>query len=282
MGAAAMMDLGTRKFWRAAGRAVDLAGREAWLQAPMVGPGPVGDTWLEAEAGRRGGEVLRDVPDAGLLASWDRLAGKGFDPSKLHPSVVDFYLHTAQWRMEVWSTWSPALWPGGELVSRLFGKRVQQLALPTNPMDVARGLDGRVIPLTDADGEQVAAGWIRTLRSTGDVVFSGCYSTMTLPGADRPSVHVSFPLESGNVQVFLRPSNRADGGLELASPSGAWGTDGAYVTVRDGGRDYAKRAPLHESFALYVDEEGVLRTDHRIRFGRVTALRLHYKLTRRG
>ena len=31
----------------------------------------------------------------------------------------------------------------------------------------------------------------------------------------RPSVHVTFPLEEGNVQVFLRPTVLADGSLEL-------------------------------------------------------------------
>lgn len=279
---AAMLDLGTRKFWRAAGREIDLGGEHHWLRAPMVGPGPVGTDWLEAEAAQRGGAVHHDLPGAGLIVDWERLAGPGFDPSALHPQIVDFYRNTAQWRMEVWSSWSPLFWPGGELVSRGFGKRVQQLALPMRPLDVSRGLDGRVSVITDRAGEQVAAGWTRTLRSTGDVVFSGCYSTMTLPGADRPSVHVTFPLESGNVQVFLRPHNRAGGALELASPRGPWGADGAYVTVRDRGRDYAKRVPLHESFSLFVDDEQVLRTDHQLRFGRATALRLHYKLTRLG
>lgn len=278
---AGTVDLGTRKFWRLTGREIDLDGADSWLRAPTVGPGPVGTAWLEAEAARRGGAVHHDLPDAGLIPDWGALAGAGFDPSALHPSIVDFYARTARWRMEVWSSWSPLFQPGGEIVSRGFGRRVQQLALPTNPLDVARGLDGRVSVLTDCTGEQVAAGWIRTLRGSGDTVFSGCYSTRTLPGADRPSVHVTFPLEAGNLQVFLQPRNRPDGRLELASPRGPWGSDGAYVTVHDGGRDFARRVPLHESFQLYVDDEGTLRTDHVVRVGPATALRLHYKLTRR-
>ncbi|MET9328468.1 hypothetical protein [Tsukamurella sp. NPDC003166] len=280
--AAATVDLATRKFWRLIGREIDLGGEHAWLRAPTVGPGTVGTAWLDAEAALRGGAVHHDLPDAGLIGDWGALAGPGFDPSALHPSITDFYRHTARWRMEVWSSWSPLFQPGGEVISRGFGRRVQQLALPTRPLDVARGLDGRVSVLTDATGAQIAAGWIRTLRSTGDVVFSGRYSTRTLPGADRPSVHVTFPLEAGNLQVFLRPHNRAGGALELASGRGPWGSDGAYITVRDRGRDYAQRVPLHESFLLAVDDEQVLRTDHVLRFGPATALRLHYKLTRTG
>ncbi|WP_019202348.1 hypothetical protein [Tsukamurella sp. 1534] len=278
---AAAVDLGTRKFWRATGRPIDLDGEEYWLRAPTAGPGRVGAAWLEAEAARRGGHVHHALPGAGLIGDWAQLAGPGFDPAALHPAIDDFYRHTANWRMEVWSSWSPQFRPGDELVTRGFGKRVQQLALPLDPLEVSRGLDGTVSVLTDSTGTQVAAGWIRTLRLTGDVVFSGCYTTRTLPGADRPSVHVTFPLEAGNLQVFLRPHNRAGGALELSSPPGRWGADGAYVAVRDAGRDHAKRVPLHESFRLYVDDEQVLRTDHVLRFGRATALRLHYRLTRR-
>ena len=39
---------------------------------------------------------------------------------------------------------------------------------------------------------------------------------------------------------------------------------------------------LHEIFRVYVDEEGVLRTDHEIRFVGLTILRLHYKMTRKS
>lgn len=181
--------------------------------------------------------------------------------------------------MEVWTGWSSAFWPGGELVSRLWGRRVEQLALPMRPLDVAHGMDSRVTPIRDRAGEQVAAAWTRTLRGSGRPVFSGAYSARTLPGADRPSVHVAFPLESGNVQVFLRPSVVGDGGFLLESPPGRFGEDGAYVVVRDWGA-HAARVPLHETFHMYVDARGVLRTDHEVRLWGAWAVRLHYKLER--
>ncbi|MGU3498831.1 hypothetical protein [Mycobacterium sp. C31M] len=273
------LDLATRKFWRATGREVDLRGAHDWLQAPL---GDGADDWLAAEATRRGGTLVEDDPDAGLQPSLSVLAGPGFDPAAVHRLIHDFYTHTARWRMEVWSSWSPLFWPAGELVSRLFGRRVQQLALPMRPLDVAYGMEGRVSVISDATGAQVAAGWVRTLRRNGDTVFSGCYSRRTLPGAPTPSVHVTFPLEDGNVQVFLQPQNRRGGGLRLVSPPGGWGADGAYVLVRDGGRHFARRVPLHETFDLYLDDEGVLRTDHVLRIGNLTAVRLHYKLERQG
>lgn len=275
-----LVDLGTRKFWRALGRPVDLSGEHEWLRAPTSASAVVRDGWLAAEAVRQGGWVDGGAPDAGLLASMAELDGPGFRAADLLPQVRDFYEHTARWHVEVWNAWAPWAWPGGELVSRLFGKRVEQLALPMRAMDVAQGMDSRISVIRDGAGAQVAAGWLRTLRATGEYVFSGCYSHRTLPGADRPSVHVAFPLESGNVQVFLRPEVLPDGSLRLESPGGSFGTDGAYVVVEDDARTFASRAPVHETFHVYVDDRGVLRTDHVLRMGRATAMRLHYKLER--
>ena len=274
-----LLDLGSRKFWRLTGRAVDLAGTEAWLDAPMSSSARVADGWLVGEATRSGWALDHDDPTAGLLASLAMLDGPGFDAARLRPEIRDFYEHTAAWGMEVWTSWSPLFWPAGELVSRLYGRRVEQLALPMRPLDVAHGMDSRVTLIRGGDGGQVAAAWIRTLRGTGRHVFSGSYSVRRLPGADRSSVHVAFPLESGNVQVFLRPAVTDDGGLVLESPPGDFGQDGAYVVVRDA-RDFAARVPLHETFHVYLDDRGVLRTDHELRLRRRPAVRLHYKLER--
>lgn len=276
-----LLDLGSRTFWRLTGRAVDLDGTHDWLAAPTSRSARVGDGWLADEAVRRDARLDEGDPSAGLLSSMAALDGPGFDAARLRPEIREFYEHTAAWRMEVWTGWSPAFWPAGELVARLYGRRVEQLALPMNPLDVAQGMDSRLTVIRAHDGTQLAAAWLRTLRSTGRHVFSGCYATRTLPGADRPSVHVAFPLESGNVQVFLRPSVTDDGGLVLSSPPGRFGQDGAYVVVRDR-RDHAARTPLHETFHVYVDPAGVLRTDHELRLGRTWVVRLHYKLERAG
>ena len=280
MTAHARLDLATRLWWRTVGRPVDLDGADSWLRAPPSRSSRVADHWLDDWAAHLGGDVHHDLPGAGLVPSFDDLDGPGFRSADLRPEVRDFYEHTSRWRMEVWSGWQPLFWPGGELVSRLFGKRVGQLALPMRPLDVALGMDSRVSVITDHAGDQQAAAWVRTLRSTGEYVYSGCYSHRSLPGAARPSVHVAFPLERGNVQVFLRPSALPDGSLVLESADHRWGGDGAYVVVEVGGRTHAARAPVRERFRVYVDEEGVLRTDHDLRLWSARVVRLHYRLER--
>lgn len=277
----AHLDLVTRKWWRLVGREVDLTGGQSWLAGPTVSGSLVGDSWLTEEAARYGGTVQEVTPGAGLMATMAALDGPGFAAADLSPQIRDLYEHTADWRMEVWTGWSPLFWPGGELISRMFGTRVQQLALPMRSLDVSQGMTSRISVLTDARGRQRAAGWLRQLRATGGYVYSGCYTHTLLPGADRPSVHVSFPLQKGNVQVFLRPDVDADGSLWLRSPGGRFGADSAYVVVVDGGRRYAAAVAPREVFHVYVDEEGVLRTDHELRLGPARVVRLHYKLERR-
>jgi hypothetical protein len=273
----ATLDVLARRWWRAWGREVDLEGEHAWLAAPTMKGSVVKDGWLRDAAAGYGGK-LREGPGTGLIEDFSALDGPGFRAAELAPAVRSFYEHTADWRMEVWTGWSPVFWPGGELISRLFGRRVGQLALPMRPLDVARGMDSRVVVIADADGRQRAAAWLRTLRSTGEYVYSGCYGYRMLPSADRPSVHVAFPLELGNVQVFLRPDVAANGALRLTSTKGEFGGDGAYTVVEVDGVNYAARVPIHEEFHVYVDDEGVLRTDHELRLWAADVVRLHYRL----
>lgn len=279
-----VLDLASRTLWRTTGRRVDLAGAEQWLDAPVSPVARIGSDWIAQEAARQGGTHGTADPDAGLVPDLGVLDGPGFASTDLHPAVRDFYEHTSAWRMEVWSSWSPAFWVGGEVISRLWARRVEQLALPMRPLDVSRGLDGVVTPVLDRDGQHVASAWTRTLRSTGRTVFSGAYATRTLPGAARRSVHVAFPLESGNLQVFLRPEVSDVGGLLLESGAGRFGEDGAYVVVSaEAGRPertHAARVPLHETFHTYSDADGVLRTDHELRVFNASALKMHYRFER--
>jgi hypothetical protein len=65
----------------------------------------------------------------------------------LSPAVVEFYEHTTGWRIDVWSQWYPAALPGGWILSSLFARRLQQLALPLRPLDVAPLVVATVVAL---------------------------------------------------------------------------------------------------------------------------------------
>ena len=85
------------------------------MAAPMNEGPVVGDGWLVAAAEAHGGRVQEGVEGAGLLADMSHLDGPDFRAADLRPEVRDFYEHTSNWRMEVWTQWNPVLQPGGEL-----------------------------------------------------------------------------------------------------------------------------------------------------------------------
>ncbi len=277
-----VVDGATRTWWRAVGRPIDPT-EHPWLDAPMARESVVAESWLAELARSRDARLCPDEAGAGLLPSLAVLDGGGFTADRVDPLVRDFYEHTASWSMDAWSRWSGALAPGGRFVAWAFGRRVQQLAIPVDPLAVSRGIESRVVPVRIEDGTQLWAAWLRRLRATGDVVFSGAYRTLELPGSGVPVVHVAFPLEHGNVQVFLTPHVGERGSLVLSSGPGRFGEAGTYVVVpARGGLLSAARVPIHERFEVYAAEQGTLRTDHELRLGGLTALRLHYRMTRLG
>lgn len=268
------VDRGTQAWVRATGRTVQLDDCP-WLDGPVGSPTRIGDKWPTREAERLGGELGEG---GGLLDSFDDLAGAGFDPSALAPEIVRFYEQTTDWRLDVWSHWSPAALPAGWILSSVFARRLQQLALPLRPLRVGQGIDSRVVAVRDSEGRQLGAAWLRTLRSTGQVLYSGWYGPAQLPGRTDPSIRVMFPLPNGSITVFLRPTVN-DGALELTSPIAKFGDDGAYLIVHGAGRTAAvRRVPLAERFRVYVDDEGTLRTDHALHLWSIPILRLHYRL----
>jgi hypothetical protein len=269
------VDRATQAWVRVTGQRVEFD-EYPWLRGPIGNPRVIADHWLDDEAARVDGQVEEG---GGLVSSMGVLRGVGFDPDFLAPPVVDFYERTTDWRMDVWSQWCPAAWPFGWLLSTVFARRLEQLSLPLRPLDVAQGVDSRVRSVVDAEGVQRGAAWLRTLRSNGSTVYSGWYGTATLPENSRPSVSVAFPLPNGRVTVYLRPDVRG-GELRLTSPIGAFGGDGAYLILSDadGEAGWVRRVPLAEQFRIYVDAEGVLRTDHALDLWNIPVIRLHYRL----
>ena len=250
-----------------------------WLDGPVGGVDVIADAWLNAHAERLGARA-RESPDSGLVADLAVLESDDFAVSAVHPRIREFYEHTARWQLDVWSQWSPLMRPGGVLLSALFSRRLQQLNLPLNPLDVSRGMTSRVVQVVHDDGAIDGTAWVRTLRATGDMVFGGYYGTTLLPAGGH-AVRVVFPLPNGSLTVLLRPVSHADGSLELVSPSGRFGDAGAYLVVRRPGSPsgWARRVPLPETFLVFVDEDGVVRTDHELRLWNAPVIRLHYRLT---
>ncbi|GGI04955.1 hypothetical protein [Egicoccus halophilus] len=275
-----LVDRVTQRWVIATGRRVDLVGGQGWLDGPVGDPGGIGDRWVEAHAARHRADVV-EGPEQGLLPRFAALT-PSLDVAAVSPHIAAFYETTAAWSVDVSSRWARWAEPGGRLINAVFARRLRQLSLPLDPLDVAQGMDSRVAAIVAPDGDHLGTVWQRTLRATGATVFGGFYGACTLPGAAGPSVRVVFPLPNGSLTVFLRPEATPDSGLVLSSKRGRFGEDGAYLVVRPGAADqgWARRVPLHERFALSAGRDGSVRCDHRLDLGPLELLRLRYRLRR--
>jgi hypothetical protein len=272
-----LVDRLTQRWVRLTGRAVDLD-VERWLDGPVGRPAQIAGSWLQDQLDRTSGTVVRE-PDQGLIPAMNVLDRDDFRVDDLAPEIVDFYEHTESWRLEVWSQWSWWALPGAWALMTVFARRLQQFSLPLRPLETSRGMSSSAIRVAASDGGPLGSAWQRTVRSTGETIYAGWYSTTNLPGQDGRSVRVAFPLPNGSLQVFLRPDVGPGRSLHLISGEGSFGSNGTYLVVNTSGRTAtARRIPITEHFEVYVDDEDVLRTNHTLRLWNRTALQLHYRL----
>ena len=254
----------TQQWVRTTGRRVSL-GTYPWLHAPVGATRRVGVAWL--------GD---DPPKApGLLPSFARLASPSFDPSAVSDGVRRFYPRTAEYRRDLWASWSFFAGLGARAIRRAHAAHLDQLSLPIDVMDAAAGVTSDVY---DLDGE---AAWLRRYQDSQRVIYAGVYSVFR-PDGQPPLVRVAFPLPNGNVVVLLRPENGEDGALRLVSHGRHFGEPGMYLTVvRDDGTVSARRTPVAEVFMVYDGADGELRTDHVLSMNGYRMARLHYRIERK-
>jgi len=254
-----------------------------WLMGPLGGP-TIGDAPYREVAEAEGLTVERAATNGGLVPSFEQLRCDGFDPGALHPQVREFYEHTTEFAMDVWSKLyfpaSIAMW----LLVKTISRQVNQLNFPLSPLDTARGMVSEIITMRRPDGTVRYTGWFRTLAQDANVLYTGFYMTEQAPALGVPCVKVVFPMPNGNATVVLRPAAEADGALTLDSSGRRFGEPGFY-RVQAAGADRVRVwqiKTLKEHFRVYVDGDGTLRCDHAVRFLGMPVLKLHYKIMKRA
>jgi hypothetical protein len=252
-----------------------------WLAGPLGGRERIG-TGIYERIAQAEKLLIRTPPHAGLLENFNLLRGPNFNPEAVHPDIRHFYEHAAEYHLDVWSEVSLTgrffLWLLVEFISR----RMDQLNFPISSLEVAKGMTSEVVQLVEpVSGRIVNTGWLRRLKSSGRVIYAGLYSATQLPDEAGPCVKVTFPCR-GSANVYLKPVAHADGSFGLVSSGSAFGRTGFYRMIDGGPEYYIVRhvRSLRELFHVYVDAEGVLRTDHTVFFLGLSIIRLHYKMTR--
>lgn len=260
------IDLVTQLWVRLTGRNVQL-GDYPWLEGPIGDTDVIGEEFFHRHAEREGLTLDAESESRGLLPSIGRLDGPCFASADLSPEVVSFYQETSRYSFEVNPEWSGGLRPFAWLVSRLFSKRLRQLNVPLSAADTSGGASSDVFPVRRGEVHLFSA-WIRTLRSTGNTLYAGAYSTALVPGHESPCIKVVFPLPNGSAIVLMRPEIKKDGSLLLLSEGKRFGDPGFYFYVRrDASRGVARYVrALRESIHVYPGEGTEVRAEHRMSF----------------
>jgi hypothetical protein len=222
---------------------------------------------------------IRPDPFAGLLPDFNVLAGPAFDPSAVRPEIRDFYEHTSRYRLDAWSEAAVSTRVFLHLLTSA-SRGIDQLNFPVSSLELSGGLTNEVLPMLDAEGRIVRTGWLRRYVESGRVVYTGLYTVAQPPGAEGPCVKVSFPLPHGSSTMFLRPEAEADGSFNLISSGKQFGDAGFYRMVGEGPEHWRVRylRTMRESFHVFLDAQGTLRTEHIVRFMGAAPLRLHYRM----
>jgi hypothetical protein len=274
---------GIRLWIKASGRTTD-AQRSPWLLSPFGTSGEIGSEFHLLLARRENLSVC-ESNDRGLLENFTALRGGNFDPDEVHPLIREFYEHTSLFEFDVWSEATPLarffLW----CLTRFVSQSMNQLNFPVSSLELAYGMTSQVVTLHREDGERIHTIWMRKLNASGRMIYTEFCGIGQPPGASGPCLKVSFPLPWGSSTVFLRPLNDKERAFRLESQGTGFGDSGFYRMVQSGtkGRWRVRYlSSLHEKLHLYVDANGVLRTDHTISFLGLTVLRLHYRMSKQA
>ena len=149
-----------------------------WLIGPIGNTDIIKDKFIFELAEKENLEIKKNLPNFGLLEKIEEIGISDQEKSRLNNKVADFYENTSNYDFEIWSEWKGLFKPFGKLLSLIFSKRLQQLNLPLNSIDTAKGLKSEIIKLKDKETKETKwTIWYRIIKSTNDVIYSGIYTT---------------------------------------------------------------------------------------------------------
>ena len=279
-----LQDWITQVWVKITGRRFDPA-NNSWLIGPIGDPRLIKDKFIQELASNEDLEIKENQPGSGLLSSFDDLSLSTEEKKNIDQVIVDFYENTVNYNFEVWSEWRGIFRPFGWLLSVIFSKRLQQLNLPLSALDSAKGIQSNIIKLDDRiTGLTKWTVWYRILKGTNNVIYSGVYTTCSVPNFNEKFLKVIFPLPNGNATVIMRREILPNGSLKLSSDGKRFGDNGFYFTLTNRKGKYWARfvRSMHEWITVYKDEEGILRADHNLYFYGLPFLKLHYKMTKKS
>lgn len=209
-----------------------------WLMGPFGNLNGIGENFINQLAEKENLIIERDSQSNGLLLSINELNLSEVELNNLSQKVIKFYENTAKYKLDFTVKWNPFFKIFGVLVNKLFSNRINQLYIPTKNLKNPELLNSEIITLIHPASNEVKYRiWFRTFKSTGQVIYSGVYSTCQLPSG-KTCVKAVFPLPKGNATVIMSPSVQKNGELMLDSSGKNFGDAGFYFLLNDSKGNY--------------------------------------------
>lgn len=264
---------------------VILTGREinpndsSWLMGPFGNLNGIGENFIYQLAEKENLLIKRDSKSNGLLTSINQLNLSDTELSSLSSKVIDFYETTANYSLDLNVQWNPFFKVFGFLLNKLFSNRINQLNIPINNIKNSELLKSEIITLSDIESHEIKYTiWLRTLKSTCQVIYSGIYSTCNLPSG-KTCVKAVFPLPKGNATVIMVPKIEVNGSLTLDSSGKKFGDPGFYFLLNDSkGKYWAKFIKSFRDKLIIGEENEHLVAEQNLTLWNQKILKFHYKI----
>lgn len=250
----------------------------SWLIGPFGNLDVIGENFANEFAVKEKLIVCRDANTGGLIPSINNLISET-ECSNLSSQVIDFYENTAKYDLHFSVKWNPFFKVFGVLISRLFSNRLRQLNIPTANSKNFHSLKSELISLAEPDSNKVKyTFWLRSIKSSGEPVYSGVYGISTLP-TGKTCIKAVFPLPNGNATVLMTPCVGKNGELILESSGKKFGDAGFYFLLKDSKGDYwAQYISSFRDRLILRSTNGRLSAEQVLTLWQKEVLRFNYKI----
>lgn len=250
-----------------------------WLIGPFGELNDIGEDFIYQLASKENLTIVRNSISKGLLHSISSLNLTENEIKNLSRKVIDFYERTSDHDLQLNVKWNPIFRIFGYLVNKLFSQRINQLNIPTKNIDESEKLLSEIIELVSKENKEVKYTiWLRKFKSTGKVIYSGIYTTCTLPSGIT-CIKAIFPLPKGNATVILKPTVGDKNELILDSSGKKFGDAGFYFLLNDSKGNYWSQYIKSFTDKLTVKEEQVNLTAHQsLKLWKIKVVNFEYKI----
>jgi hypothetical protein len=251
----------------------------SWLVGPFGNLDVVGEDFINQFAEREKLTIEREVRTRGLLPTIHSLNLSEAERSRVSPQVKNFYENTGTYDLHFSVKWNPLFRIFGFLIKRLFSNRLNQLNIPTENIKEEQLLKSELISLIEPFTNQPKyTFWIRSIKSSGQTIYTGVYGTSTLPSG-KTCIKAVFPLPNGNATVLMTPLVGKNGELILESSGKKFGDAGFYFLLKDSkGKYWSQYIKSFRDRLIVRSESGCLSAEQVITLWHKEVLRFTYKI----